>query len=89
MPTDARMADVSKIAPGPHRAHAHWLTLCKVCVASRGSVILADTIVIVVTWMKMYRQMCDARRMHVRMSASFIITTDGTSAPPPDVCVIF
>ena len=49
----------------------------EVTIVSRTSVILADTIVICVTWMKTFRHSQDARRLRMRVNVSMALLTDG------------
>ena len=56
----------------------------EVAIITRGSLILADIIVIVATWLKVYEQFRDAWHsgIRIRMSVSTVMLADGV----PIVC---
>lgn len=49
-------------------------------VPHRGSLIVADIIVLVATWMKTFRQWLDARRLNMPLSVSTCLLGDGECA---------
>ena len=58
------------------------LRLSAVAILTRISLILADIIVIAVTWIKMHKQARNALNTQIGMTTSIIMLTDGMSAHP-------
>ena len=55
------------------------LIIVEVAILTRGSLILADIVVIIATWMKVHGQVRNAlhSRVRVHMSVSMVMLTDG------------
>ena len=50
-----------------------------VSLATRVPVIVADALVLVLTWMKTYQQVRDARRLNISLSVTTCLVRDGES----------